>query len=222
LRGVFRYSATRRITDYPLFATKRTYAAVSKVSMRSNLWSVVVVMLIGCDRRADLTLPAGEPAVLEPGYANVPPSAEWRQPSCQPAEPSSHPVIELLSGGGFSGGGDGNVQIFEDGTVMFDGGGCPDGAHRRGKLPAARVAALLDKLERSGFYDWPCTNGGCPDAFTASLTVHRGNSENTVHDAGCRTAPIEVTSAIELVRRTVGKNACSPGCRMTPDAAYCR
>lgn len=193
--------------------------------MRSHAW-LVLVMVFGCDRSADLTLPPGEPAVLEPGYVDVPPSPKWRPPStittCKPAEPSSHPAIELLTGGGMSGGGNGNVQIFEDGTVLFDGAGCPEGAHRRGKLPAARVAALLDTLERSGVYMWPCTNGGCPDAFTASLTVHRGHFENTVHDAGCRNTPIEVTQAIALVWRTVGKNTCSPQCRMTPDADECR
>jgi hypothetical protein len=188
-------------------------------------------MVIGCSDRVAVELeaiPEGDPVVLEPGDVSLPPpekgSPPFSAPSChrRAAEVSSGPAIEILSAGGFSGGGFGNVRIWEDGTVLFDGGGCPNGG-RRGKMSAARIAALLDKLENAGFFDWPCKErGACVDMFVTSLTVHRGRNDNTVVDTGCNRGGTDVTGAIALVMNTVGKNACSPECRATPAPASCR
>jgi len=131
-------------------------------------------------------------------------------------------VIEILSSGGFGGGGTGNVQIWEDGTVLFDGKGCPNESRRRGKLSPTRVRAVLDKLEEANFFTWSCEQGvTCRDSFITSLTVQRGSADHTVVDSGCSLKPTLAAQAIELVRQVVGKNACSPMCLVTPAPEYC-
>jgi hypothetical protein len=204
------------------------------LKLRRETWSVALVatVVIGCSDRVTrdvdvVPMTIDDPAVLEPGFVSLPPLAKWRPPvsvpSCHPiaAEASASPAIEFLSSGG-PGGGLGNMQIFEDGTVLFDGGGCPNGGRRRGKMAAARVGALLDKLEKTGFFGWPCSQEvPCNDAFITSLTVHRGRHHNTVRDSSCNSNPTDISRAIELVMHTVGKNACSPACRETPALASC-
>jgi hypothetical protein len=67
-----------------------------------------------------------------------------------PTEPA---LIELTTYDGDNGSGSENILIWRDGTVQFDGPGCGYWRGRRGKLPAARVAELVDVLERGGFFD---------------------------------------------------------------------
>ena len=136
---------------------------------------------------------------------------------------SAAPTIEILSAGGMAGGGTGNVQIWEDGTVLFYGAGCPNERRRRGKMSRARVRAVLDKLEEARFFSWPCDEAvSCSDSFITSLTVHRGGAEHTVVDPGCDSTETLDARAIELVMKAVGKNACSPSCLADPAAAECR
>lgn len=104
----------------------------------------------------------------------------------------------------------GNMQMWDDGTVLFDGLGCPGGSRRRGKMSPARVRAVIDKLEEASFFMWPCDDdaGGCSDAFITSLTLRHGGALHTVVDSGCRKSI--AGQAIELVMKTVGNNPCSP------------
>ncbi len=121
------------------------------------------------------------------------------------------PAIEIFSSGGLAGSGTGNVQIWEDGTVLFDGAGCPNESRRRGKMSPARVRAVIDKLEEAHFFLWACDDGiRCDDSFITSLTVQRGRTINTVFDDGCSSEPTLAAQAIDLVMQAVGKNACSP------------
>jgi hypothetical protein len=181
--------------------------------------------MFGCEGDVP-SLPDGDPAVLEPGYVLWPPVTDfqrYRVPGCRPDEPrkSTSPTIEILSSGGIAGGGFGNMQIWEDGTVLFDGLGCPGGSRRRGKMSAARVRALIDRLEDARFFMWPCDDEArCDDSFTTALTLHHGGATHTVVHAGCDSNVAE--KAIELVMKTVGKNACSPWCLDHPTLPYCR
>lgn len=193
--------------------------------------ALVSILLIGCEAGAPRlgSLPEGPPAELELGYASLPPVTEWRPPrvvpGCRRSEPrtSTSPAIEILSSGGIGGTGTGNVQVWEDGTVLFDGAGCPNNGRRRGKMSPARVRAVIDKLEEAQFFMWSCERkDGCADAFITSLTVQRGRAKNTVIDMGCSLKPTLAAQAIELVMQAVGKNACSPACLMTPAPASCR
>ena len=194
--------------------------------------TLVGILFIGCEAGVPHlgSLSEGDPAELEPGYVILPPLSKWRPPrvvpGCRRIEPrmSWSPAIEILSSGGFFGGGTGNVQIWEDGTVLFDGGGCPNGSRRRGKMSPARVRAVIDKLEEARFFMWSCDEEvGCTDSFITSLTVQRGRAINTVVDTGCdSTQPPLAAQAIELVMQAVGKNACSSMCLETPAPAYCR
>lgn len=194
--------------------------------------TLVGIVSIGCEAGAPHlgSLSEGGPAVLEPGYASLPPVTRWRPPrvvpGCRRIEPrtSTSPAIEIFSSGGLLGhGGTGNVQVWVDGTVLFDGGGCPDGRRRRGKMSPARVRAVIDKLETAQFFMWPCSEAvRCDDSFITTLTVHRGRADNTVVDTGCSSKPTLATQAIDLVMQAVGKNACSPSCLETPPPAYCR
>src|ERR1700712_1931750 len=91
------------------------------LSMRTSAWLIALVV-IGCsDRVIDLApVKEGAPVVLEPGYVSLPPLPKGRppgvSPSCHPiGDASSLPAIEILSSGGFSGAGVGNMQIYEDG-----------------------------------------------------------------------------------------------------------
>jgi hypothetical protein len=187
---------------------------------------------IGCEaeKRPQLgALPEGDPVEMEPGYADLPalptPRAPVVGPGCQRTEPrssASSPAIEILSSGGMTGGGGGNVQVFEDGTVLFDGAGCPGGI-RRGRLSPARVRALIDTLEAARFSSWPCDEGvECDDSVIKSLTVFRGGAAHTVVDSGCDSKPTLAAQAVDLVMKTVGKNACSPACVDVPTAPSCR
>ena len=195
--------------------------------------TLVGILFIGCDAGAPPRLgsvPEGDPAELEPGYVVMPSLLKWRPPRtvprCRSIEPrmSWSPAIEILSSGGMAGGGTGNVQIWEDGTVMFDGAGCPDGMHRRGKMSPARVRAIIDVLEAAQFFTWSCNEEvRCFDSFMTSLTVQRGGVINTVFDPGCDSSqPNLAAQAIELVMQAVGKNACSPECGATPAPELCR
>jgi hypothetical protein len=194
--------------------------------------TLVGISLIGCEGGVPHlgSLPEGDPAELEPGYVTLAPLSNWRPPGgvpgCRSIEPrtSWSPAIEILSSGGIGGGGTGNVQIWQDGTVLFDGAGCPKGSGRRGKMSPARVRAVIDKLEEGHFFSWSCDEErGCTDSFIRSLTVQRGRAINTVVDTGCdSTKPPLVAQAIELVMQAVGKNACSPMCRESPAPAFCR
>jgi hypothetical protein len=176
------------------------------------------ILFIGCDGGAphlgsgppDLrSLPDGDPAQLEPGYVSGPVT-------------STSPAIEIRSSGGIVGGGWGNLHIWEDGTVLFDGAGCPNANVRRGKMSPARVRAVIDKLEAAHFFVWPRAGASpCRDSFITSLTVRRGRASNTLVDPGCRSDAPFATKAIELVMKAVGKNACSPSCRATPAPASC-
>ncbi|NVB85224.1 MAG: hypothetical protein HOV81_43060 [Kofleriaceae bacterium] len=115
------------------------------------------------------------------------------------------------------------MQIWEDGTVLFDGAGCPNGSLRRGKMSPARVRAVIDKLEAAHFFMWPCEEEVlCNDSFIQTLTVHRGRAANTVFDNGCDSETTLAAQAIALVMKAVGKNACSPMCGTTPTPVYCR
>jgi len=157
--------------------------------------ALVSIVFIGCEAGAPRpafhlgSLSEGDPAELEPGYANVPPN--WRSgmvPGCRLNEPgnSTSPAIEIQSSGGISGAGMGNVQIWEDGTVLFDGSGCPNKSRRRGKMSPARVRAVIDKLEEAHFFLWSCDEEvPCDDSFITSLTAQRGRTINTVVDTGC-------------------------------------
>lgn len=132
------------------------------------------------------------------------------------------PAIEILSSGGIGGGGWGNIQIWEDGTVLFDGIGCRNGQQRRGKMSPARVRAVIDKLEDARFFMWPCDDEtSWSDTIFTSLTVQRGRTINTVVDTGDGSEPTVAARAIELVMRAVGKNACSPACLESPAPAEC-
>src|SRR6478735_8801810 len=178
-------------------------------------------MLIGCEaeKRPQLgALPEGDPVEMEPGYADLPALAKPRapevSPGCQRTEPRSgaSPAIEILSSGGMTGGGGGNVQIFEDGAVLFDGAGCPGGI-RRGRLSPARVRALIDTLEAARFSTWLCDEEvRCDDSVIKSLTVRRGGAAHTVFDSGCHSKRTLAAQAVDLVMKTVGKNTCSPVC----------
>jgi hypothetical protein len=176
--------------------------------------ALVSILSIGCEGGAPRlgVLPAGEPAEVEPGYANLPPLTKWRPPvilpRCGGIEPrtSTSPAIEILSSGD-----SGNVQIWEDGRVLFDGAGCPNGSRRRGKMSPARVHAVIDKLQAAYFFMWPCEDEvGCYDSYITSLTVQRGPARNTIVDTGCSSEKTLAAQAIELVMQAVGKNACSP------------
>lgn len=189
------------------------------------------MLLLGCQSDVPRlgSLSDGDPAVLELGLADLPPLPKLRppvvRPRCRGIEPqtSTSPAIEIFSSGGLSGGGTGNVQIWEDGTVLFDGAGCPNGRRRRGKMSRARVRAVLDKLEEARFFSWPCHEfGSCSDSFITSLTVHRGGADHTVVDPGCDSSETLDARAIELVMKAVGKNACSPSCLADPAPAECR
>jgi hypothetical protein len=131
-------------------------------------------------------------------------------------------VIDIVSSGGLGGGGFGNMQIWEDGTVLFDGLGCPDDSRRRGKMSPARVRALIDKLEDARFFMWPCDEeaGDCSDSITTALTLRHGGAAHTVVHAGCDSNVAE--KAIELVMKTVGKNACGPWCLDSPAPPQCQ
>lgn len=192
--------------------------------------SAISIVFIGCDAGAPRlgAVPEGDPVVLEQGYANVPPLPKLRPPDvvagCRRIEPrtSTSPAIEILSSGGIGGGGTGNVQVFTDGTVLFDGAGCPGGSRRRGKMSPVRVRALIDKLEGARFFMWPCEDEArCTDSFFTSLTLQHGGAEHTVVDAGCDSKSV-AAQAIEFVMKTVGKNACSPWCLEDPVPAGCR
>jgi hypothetical protein len=185
---------------------------------RSSMFAaaLVSIWLVGCDAgaRRPLVLPEGEPAVLEPGFVAL--SSELRPPRanarCGMSEPrtSPPPVIEIVSSGGLGGGGTGNVQIWEDGTVLFDGAGCPKDSGRRGKLSAARVRALVDALDAAGFFGMSCHDTSrCADAFFTSLTVRRGRANHTLVAADCSDTAF-AAEAIELVRKAVGKHGCLP------------
>jgi hypothetical protein len=167
--------------------------------------------LIGCEAEVPRSAPVSDdrPTELEPGYTSLPPRSRW-SPRCGGSEPrtSESPAIEILSSGGVAGGGKGNVQIWEDGTVLFDGPGCRGGARRRGKMSPARVRAEIDKLEEARFFTWQCSEArDCNDSFITSLTVRRGRGDNTVVDPGCDSNL--AARAIEHVMRAVGKNPCS-------------
>ncbi|NVB85222.1 MAG: hypothetical protein HOV81_43050 [Kofleriaceae bacterium] len=115
------------------------------------------------------------------------------------------------------------MLIWEDGTVLFGGAGCPNESGRRGKMSPARVRAVIDKLEEAQFFMWPCDQKvRCYDSFITSLTVRRGRAANTVVDTDCDSEPALAAQAIELVTKAVGKNACDSSCRATPAPAYCR
>jgi hypothetical protein len=200
-------------------------AQVSTVA--AVLWGIFI---IGCEAGAPPrlgSLPEGEPAVLEPGYV-APGQATGRpldgSPSCRRTRrTSASPAIEILSSGGLIGSGMGNMHIWEDGTVFFDGGGCPPGRHRSGKLSPARVRAVIDTLEAAQFSNWRCSEDAvCDDSITTSLTVRRGGTDHTVVETGCESKPTLAAQAIELVMKTVGKNACSPACREDTTFAECR
>ena len=187
-------------------------------------------LFLGCDAGPTHlgSLPEGDPAEIEPGYTAAPLAPEWRPPRvvprCGRIEPrtSTSPAIEILSSGGFGGEGRGNVQIWEDGTVLFDGGGCPNGGRRRGKMSPARVRAVIDTLEAAHFFEWSCDQAvPCTDSFITSLTVQRGRADNTVRDSGCDSNPT-AARAIDLVMHAIGRNACSPMCLETPAPAFCR
>lgn len=201
--------------------------------------ALVSILLIGCEAGAPReapreaprlgSLPVGAPAELEPGYVSLPPLPKWRPPrvvpGCRRIEPrtSASPAIEILSSGGFGGSGTGNVQIWEDGTVLFDGKGCPNDRRRRGRMSPARVRAVIDTLEQAQFLTWSCDEGvNCTDSFITSLTLRRGSTDHTVVDSGCSLKPTLAAQAIELVRQVVGKNPCSPICLVTPAPAFCR
>lgn len=190
--------------------------------------ALVSILFIGCEAPRLGSLPDGAPAELEPGYASVPPPAKSRPPDvlagCRRNEPrtSTRPAIEILSSGGFGGHGRGNVRIWEDGTVLFDGAGCPNEKVRRGKMSAARVRAVIHKLETAQFFMWSCDEEiHCDDSFVTSLTVQRGRADHTVVDSGCSSRSKLAAQAIELVMKVVGKNACDPSCLETPAPAYC-
>jgi hypothetical protein len=190
--------------------------------------ALVSSLFIGCEAEPMRlgSLSEGNPAVLEPGYAVAPPTAKWlprdSTPSCRGTERTSEsPAIEIISSGGIGGGGFGNMQIWEDGTVLFDGVGCPGGSRRRGKMSPARVRALIDKLEDARFFMWPCDDEArCDDSFITSLTLQHGGAEHTVVHAGCDSNV--AAKAIELVMKTVGKNACSPWCLDDPVPTECQ
>jgi hypothetical protein len=74
---------------------------------------------------------------------------------------------------------------------------------------AARVRAVIEKLEAAGFYRWSCDDGAsCHDTFITSLTLQRGRARNTIVDTGCSWEKTLDTQAIELVMQAVGTNAC--------------
>lgn len=185
---------------------------------RTNMFgaALVSIWLVGCDAgaRRPLVLPEGDPAELEPGFVALPPSSKMRPPRvvprCGKSEPrtSAPAAIEILSSGGLGGHGTGNVQIWEDGTVLFDGAGCPKDSGRRGKMSAARVRAIIDVLHAAGFFAMSCNHDiQCADAFITSLTVRRGRADHTLVDAGCGN-PSFATQAIELVMKAVGQHGC--------------
>ncbi|NVB85223.1 MAG: hypothetical protein HOV81_43055 [Kofleriaceae bacterium] len=198
---------------------------------RSSVFGAALasLVLIGCEAGSPHSafhlgsLPEGDPAELEPGYASVPPN--WRSrivPACRVNEPGDNtsPAIEIQSSG--DGGSTGNMQIWEDGTVLFDGAGCPNESRRRGKMSPARVRAVIDMLEGAHFFMWPCkVEVRCYDSFITSITVRRGRAANTLVDTGCSSEPTFAAQAIELVTKAVGKNACDSSCRETPAPAYC-
>jgi hypothetical protein len=188
---------------------------------RSSMFgaALVSVFLVGCDAgaRRPLTLPEGEPAELEPGFVALPPSSKLRPPRanarCGNNEPrtSPPPAIEIVSSGGVGGGGWGSVQIWEDGTVLLDGDGCPKDSMRRGKMAAARVRALVDMLDAAGFFTQSCNDESeCADAFHVSLAVRRGRDNHTLVAAQCSDKAPFAAQAIELVMKAVGTHGCMP------------
>jgi hypothetical protein len=200
--------------------------------MRGRVFGAFLsVLLIGCEaeKQPQLgALPEGDPVVMEPGYADLPALPKPRPPEvgpgCQRSElrsSASSSAIEILTSGGMTGGGAGNVQVFEDGTVLFDGAGCPGGI-RRGKLPPARVRALLDTLDAARFSTWRCDEEArCEDSVIKSLTVRRGGAAHTVFDSGCDPRTL-AAQAVGLVLKTVGKNVCDPVCLELSTAPSCR
>lgn len=184
---------------------------------RSSVFAAALatIWFIGCEAEVPRPgpLPEDGPTEVEPGYADLPPLTKSRSPRCGRTEPrtSTPPAIEILSSGGIAGGGTGNVQIWEDGTVLFDGVGCPAGAVRRGKMSPARVRAVIDKLDEARFFTWTCTEEvHCDDSFITSLTIRRARDENTVVDSGCGSEMALAARAIGHVKQAVGENPCSP------------
>lgn len=199
---------------------------------------------MGCEAHLPrvAALSDGEPAEFASGFVSVADHV-WDPhvgPGCERSEyvTSTSPVIEILSSGGLGGDGWGNLRIWEDGTVLFDGAACPDGSGRRGKMSPDRVRDVIGKLEVSGFFQWSCDDASaCDDFVDVSLTVrrpragldhsarvaHRG-AAHTVVDTGCGPGPSPslATQAIELVMQGVGKNACNWECIETPVPASCR
>ena len=195
--------------------------------MRSNA-AFFAMVLIGCSdrtsREVEVIAPVKDgPVALEPGAIASRPRTSMSAAECHPPAETPTPEIEVFSSGGMGPGGLGNVRIFEDGTVLFDGGSCSrQGGHGyRGKVAPSRVATLLAELEKSGFLDWSCSpEVRCTDAFITSLTVRHGAASNTVVVSSCE-PPGKLADAVELVRQTLGKNPCDPQCAEGHPPAFC-
>jgi hypothetical protein len=173
-------------------------------------------------------MPPGAPAVIEPGVVSLPSESKWRAPLVVPgcADESPQPLspaIEILSSGGMEGAGIGNIRVWDDGLVLFDGAGCPKGTGRRGRMTPDRVRNIVEQLERVGFFAIRCkADTQCNDSVITSMRAKRGNSYHTiVTESGCDVDSTLADQTLEFVMQAIGKNACSPMCLTTPQPAYC-
>jgi hypothetical protein len=101
---------------------------------------------------------------------------------------------------------------WRDGTVQFYGAACAGYRGRRGSLPAVRVAALVDALERGGLLDHQIATNGraksdplCEHSVTA-FTLRSGARTNAMQWT-CA-ADALVSEAMSRVRAVVGPDPC--------------
>jgi hypothetical protein len=135
-----------------------------------------------------------------------------------PAEesyPSEPPVIEIKSAWSDRAKDRAGLLVWREGTVQFYGEQCRGYRGRRGSLPAPRVAALVDALDRGGLLTHQVAHQRegdrrdpmCEHAVTW-FTIRSATRRNSIM-SNCEVD--EVTrSALSLVDRVVGPNPCLP------------
>lgn len=120
------------------------------------------------------------------------------------SHPTDEPVIEVLLTGGFVSHHEGAV-VWADGTVQFSGEQCT----RRGKLEPARVATLIDALDRGGFFKpRPSEQRACCDAFDVEVAVRNKGRRATTDATLCGNETV-TSQAYDLVWTVLGPNPCA-------------
>jgi hypothetical protein len=124
--------------------------------------------------------------------------------------PTEPPRVEIDSAFGDRSSDQSGVLLFSDGTVQFHGATCRGYRGRRGKVPAARVAALVDALTKTGVFDHHPprerpTRGECEHAIT-HVYLRSATLRNTL-SFNCD--PDEKTRAVlSLIKQVSGPNPC--------------